>query len=452
MNRVHIKTYGCQMNERDSESVAARLRARGYAVVEDEVDADIVLLNTCSVRDQAEQKAIGKAWELGREDARRARPRRMLGILGCMAQNRGADLLDRLPDLDLIVGTQKIHRVPDFLDALLAQTRALGPKPATLIDLDAEPGSQNAIREHASERKVCAFVSVMQGCDMRCAYCIVPRTRGAERARPPEDIVREVEELVANGTREVTLLGQIVNRYGAREFPVEDGKSPFVRLLERLHEIPGLARIRYTSPHPVAFRDDLAAAHRDLPKLCPQVNLPLQAGSDRILRAMNRAYTADGYRRIVRRLREARPDLWFSTDIIVGFPGETDEDFEQTRAMFEEVGFDMAYVFKYSVRSGTPAEPEGDPVPADVKEVRNQILLELLEKQSLRRHRELVGSVQEVLVEGAARKGDGMLEGRTPGGRKTHFAGPARLVGELVRVRITGASVTALAGEVEVVA
>ena len=444
MNRVFIKTYGCQMNERDSESVASKLRGRGYSIVDHEGEADVVLLNTCSVRDQAEQKALGKAARLSRD----GKPR-ILGILGCMAQNKGADILDRLPDLDLIVGTQKFHRVPDHLDAIVARVRALGPRGATVVDLDAEEGSQNTVREHGPDRKPTAFVSIMQGCDMKCAYCIVPKTRGPERARPMEDIVDEVRALVANGTKEVTLLGQIVNRYGRKEFPFVDRKSPFVQLLEKVHAVEGLERIRFTSPHPVGFRTDLVECYARLPKLMPQVVLPLQAGSAATLRAMSRAYSVSGYKRIVAALRRVRPDIWISSDIIVGFPGETDADFAETHALFDEIGFDMAYIFKYSVRTGTPAEPLGDPVPEPVKEARNAALLALLEKHSLRRHRELVGTVQEILVEGPAKKGESVYEGRTPGGRKTLFAGSPRLVGEIVRVRITDCTVATLRGEIE---
>jgi tRNA-2-methylthio-N6-dimethylallyladenosine synthase len=446
MNRVYIKTYGCQMNERDSEAVAAMLRARGYSIVDAEAEADVILLNTCSVRDQAEQKAIGKAGRLVK-DKRRQRIQ-LLGIMGCMAQNRGRDLIDRLPDLDLIVGTQKFHQVPDHLDHLIASLKGLGPRPSTIVDLDAELGSQNTIRAHGVEKKVSAFVSIMQGCDMRCAYCIVPKTRGPERARPMEDIVDEVRELAANGTREVTLLGQIVNHYGKREFPMVNRKSPFVQLLEKIHEIEGIERIRFTSPHPVGFRQDLVDCYRDLPKLCEYIHFPMQSGSDRVLKAMRRPYSREKFTRIVHALREAQPDMYFSTDIIVGFPGETDEDFAQTVSLFDEVKFDMAFIFKYSVRTGTEAEAMGDTIPQDVKEARNQILLERLEKLSTARNQSLIGTVQEVLVEGPARKGEGILMGKNRGYRKVLFPAPAHLIGQLVPIRIQKATTTVLHGEV----
>jgi len=444
MNRVYIKTYGCQMNERDSEAVAAQLRARGYTIVADEHGADVVLLNTCAVRDQAEQKAIGKSDYLARRKA--GEPNFVLGVMGCMAQNRGRDLLERLPDLDLLVGTQKFHRVPDHLDAMLESIRGQGPRPSTIVDLEAEAGSQNTIREHREGRQVTAYVSIMQGCDMHCTFCIVPKTRGPERCRPPEDIVGEVRGLVAAGTREVTLLGQIVTSYGRRELPFRNGKSPFVQLIEALHGIDGLERIRFTSPHPRGFKDDLVQAYRDLPKLCPSCHLPLQSGSDRILRAMHRPYSAQRFLRIVGALREAVPDITVSTDVIVGFPGETDEDFAATRAVFEQVEFDMAFVFKYSVRTGTAAAELPDAVPVAVKDVRNQELLQLLETSSLRRNAGMIGTVQEVLVEGPARRGEGMLSGRTPHHRKVIFPGPLGWVGELVPVRIQRATVAATEG------
>ncbi len=466
MNRVYIKTYGCQMNERDSEAVAEMLRSRGYSIVDNEFDADVILLNTCSVRDQAEQKALGKALRLiprkkknrsnvVPEDGENSKKkfvvpadgkRRIVGIMGCMAQNRGRSLLDVLPDLDLVVGTQKFHRVPEHLDKILATMKGLGPKPSSIVDLDEESGSQNAISLHSSSRKISAFVSIMQGCDMNCAYCIVPKTRGHERARPIDEIVREVEELVSNGTREVTLLGQIVNRYGIREFPTIAGKTPFVQLLERLHGIDGLWRIRFTSPHPVGFRRDLIEAYRDLPKLCSYIHLPAQSGSDRILKAMKRPYSRERFLKLVEKIRDARPGIYLSTDVIVGFPGENEADFAATKSLFEEVKFDMAFIFRYSVRSGTAAEKLGDDVPESVKDARNKELLEVLGRHSMERNLSLVGSVQNVLVETRARRGEEIFQGRNDGDRKVVFRGNERLLGEIVKVKIDSATVTTLTG------
>jgi tRNA-2-methylthio-N6-dimethylallyladenosine synthase len=433
------------MNERDSEAVAAMLRARGYRIVDSEDECDVLLLNTCSVRDAAEQKAIGKAGYLLHK--KRHNPDFVLGILGCMAQNRGAELLDRLPDVDLIVGTQKFHRVPDYLDNLKAARDAGVPLGQAIIDTAEEEGSQNTIRDHVeeAERKVCAFVSIQQGCNMDCSFCIVPTTRGDERSRPMEDIVRECEEVVSRGAREVTLLGQIVTSYGRRDYPHTANVTPFVQLLERINAIPGLERIRFTSPHPRGFRQDLAEAFARLPKLGEHVHLPVQSGSDRILKAMRRPYSRGRYLEIVQSLRAAQPAMAFSTDIIVGFPGETEEDFQETRSLCEEVDYDMAYVFKYSVRTGTPAATMPGQVPEEVREERNRVLLEVLAKGSLRRSQSLVGTVQEVLVEGPDKTGQRFM-GRTRGNRATVFEASPRLVGSLVPVEITRASVSTLYG------
>ena len=433
------------MNERDSEAVAAMLRARGYRIVDSEDECDVLLLNTCSVRDAAEQKAIGKAGYLLHK--KRHNPDFVLGILGCMAQNRGAELLDRLPDVDLIVGTQKFHRVPDYLDNLKAARDAGVPLGQAIIDTAEEEGSQNTIRDHVeeAERKVCAFVSIQQGCNMDCSFCIVPTTRGDERSRPMEDIVRECEEVVSRGAREVTLLGQIVTSYGRRDYPHTANVTPFVQLLERINAIPGLERIRFTSPHPRGFRQDLAEALARLPKLGEHVHLPVQSGSDRILKAMRRPYSRGRYLEIVQSLRAAQPAMAFSTDIIVGFPGETEEDFQETRSLCEEVDYDMAYVFKYSVRTGTPAATMPGQVPEEVREERNRVLLEVLAKGSLRRSQSLVGTVQEVLVEGPDKTGQRFM-GRTRGNRATVFEASPRLVGSLVPVEITRASVSTLYG------
>ena len=448
MNRVHIKTYGCQMNERDSEAVAALLRARGYRLVAAEADCDILLLNTCSVRDAAEQKAIGKAANVA--SRKKKNPDFILGILGCMAQNRGAELLDRLPDVDLIVGTQKFHQVPDFLDNLRAAQAAGVPIGETIVDIGEEAGSQNTIRDHVLEEKqVSAFVSIQQGCNMDCSFCIVPKTRGDERSRPMEEIVRECEQLAERGVREITLLGQIVTSYGRRDYEHTGGITPFVQLLERVNALPGIQRIRFTSPHPRGFKEDLIAAYGRLEKLCAYVHLPLQSGSDRILKAMNRPYTRARYRQIVADLRAVRPEMYFSTDVIVGFPGETEEDFAQTRALFESCNYDMAYIFKYSIRTGTPAATLADQVPAEVKEARNQILLRILAANSDRRNALLVGTTEEVLVEGRDKKGL-RYTGRTRGNRVVHFAASERLIGELVPVRIDRVSTAVLYGELEI--
>lgn len=448
MNRVYIKTYGCQMNERDSEAVAAMLRGRGYRIVHSEADCDIMLLNTCSVRDAAEQKAIGKAGYI--QHRKKKNPDFILGILGCMAQNRGAELLERLPDVDLIVGTQKFHQVPGYLDNLRAAREAGVTIGNTIVDIAEEVGSQNTIRDHlepgADEApQVSAFVSIQQGCNMDCAFCIVPKTRGDERSRPMDEIVQECERLAVRGVKEITLLGQIVTSYGRRDYAHTGGVSPFVQLIERVHAIEGIQRIRFTSPHPRGFKEDLVAAFGRLPKLCEYVHLPMQSGSNRILRVMNRPYTRERYREIVDSLRAVRPDMYFSTDVIVGFPGETEEDFEQTRELFEACNYDMAYVFKYSIRSGTPAAVMGDQIPDEIKEQRNQILLDILHRNSLRRNESLLGTSQEVLVEGPDKMGR-RYTGRTRGNRVAIFDAAPRLVGQLMPMKVERATVSSLYG------
>jgi tRNA-2-methylthio-N6-dimethylallyladenosine synthase len=398
------------------------------------------------VRDQAEQKAIGKAGHLAKR--KRKDPNFIIGVMGCMAQNRGGALLDRLPDLDLIIGTQKFHRVPDHLSNMIATMQGQGPRPRSIVDLEEEADSQNTIKSHTSDTvQVTAFVSIMQGCNMKCSYCIVPKTRGAERARPMDEIIAEIKELAASGTREVTLLGQIVNQYGIREFPFVDQKSPFVQLLEKVHEIEGIDRIRFTSPHPVGFKDDLIECYGRLPKLVEYLHFPMQSGSNRILKAMRRPYSIEKFREIIGKLRTVRPDMYISTDIIVGFPGETEADFELTRRHFEEIGFDMAYLFKYSVRPDTTAEPLGDPVTKEQKEERNQILLDILAKQSLARNETLIGTVENVLFEGPAKKGDNMFLGRTPGNRVVLVKASPRLIGQIVPVRFNRATASTLFGE-----
>ena len=398
------------------------------------------------MRDSAEQKAIGKAANVVAR--KRRNPDFVLGILGCMAQNRGAALLDTLPDVDLIIGTQKFHQVPDYLDNLRAARAAGVPVGASIVDIGEEAGSQNTIRDHLEmdERQISAFVSIQQGCNMDCAFCIVPKTRGDERSRPMDEIVAECRQLAQRGVRELTLLGQIVTSYGRRDYAHTDGVSPFVQLVERVHAIEGIERIRFTSPHPRGFKQDLVEAYGRLPKLCAYVHLPMQSGSDRILRAMNRPYSRDRYREIVDSLRAVKPGMYFSTDVIVGFPGETDEDFEQTRQLFQACNYDMAYIFKYSVRSGTVAADLGDQIPDDVKEQRNQVLLELLKANSVRRNERLIGTVEEVLVEGPDKSG-AHFTGRTRGNRVCIFDADPRLVGQLVPLRIERASVSTLYGE-----
>ena len=464
MPKFFIKTYGCQMNERDSEQVAHSLVERGYERVGHESEADVVLLNTCSVRDMADQKALGKMGMLGR--LAKERPHVVFGFLGCMAQARGASLLKDLPHVDLVVGTQKFHRVADYVEDLVTrkaayptvapcQTRAMDDLRFSILDIEEEAGSQSTIRnQQLRPGQATAFVSIMQGCNMHCTFCIVPQTRGAERSRPIDEIVAEVRDLVSRGVKEVTLLGQIVNIYGRHEFPKVGNNSPFVQLLEAIHQVEGLERLRFTSPHPIGFRDDLIDAIARLPKLAEHVHLPLQSGSNKILKAMHRAYTAEKYLQLVQRIRRARNGVAITTDVIVGFPGETEEDYRLTRELVEKIQFDNAFVFRYSPRRDTPAAEMPDQIDDRVKEERNQDLLEVVNKSNRRILERLVGSQMEVLCEGRSKTNRARLMGRTrtnkivvfPPARTRRLGENDELVGELLDVRIERANGFSLYG------
>jgi tRNA-2-methylthio-N6-dimethylallyladenosine synthase len=497
MPSVFIKTYGCQMNERDSEAVAAQLVAKGYSLAKSEINADVVLLNTCSVRDAAEQKAINKMKNLV-GNAKKDRPDQILGYIGCMAQSRGKELIEKLPDVDLVIGTQKFHRTADYLDEIISGKRT------KIVDVDAEAKSEATIREHllngSAKTSVSAFVSIMQGCNQYCTFCIVPYTRGEERSRTIDDIVAECRELVARGVREITLLGQIVTSFGKRGgvaagiLPaVEPGvppggknvthttsidsskavailsanpagkmppstagrmpatTSPFVQLLDAVHEIDGLERIRFTSPHPKGYGDDLVEAYARLPKLCESAHIPLQSGSDRILKLMHRGYTREKFLGIVEKLRRAKPGIGITTDIIVGFPGETEEDFELTLALALEVQFDNAYIFKYSQRRDTPAAAMPNQVPQEIREERNHRLLELVNEIAARKYDGFIGRQVEILVEGPSKKNAARYTGRTRCNRIVLFDGSARHQGQLMDVKIERTGSFTLYGDPAVV-
>jgi len=433
------------MNERDSEAVAAQLVAKGYTLAASETVADVILLNTCSVRDAAEQKAIGKMQTLAAE-TRRNRPEVVLGFMGCMAQSRGQELIDRLPDVDLVIGTQKFHRAADYLDDILAGKRD------KVVDVAEEQGSEATIREHVlngntASKPVTAFVSIMQGCNQHCTFCIVPDTRGAERSRTIADVVAECRELVGRGVREITLLGQIVTSYGRREIPVRDGKSGFVQLLEVVHEIEGLERIRFTSPHPKGYGDDLVEAYGRLPKLVESAHLPVQSGSDAMLKAMHRGYTREKYLGIIAKLRGVRPQMGVTTDIIVGFPGETDADFKDTLSLAREAEFDNAYIFKYSPRRDTPAADMPGQLPQEVKEERNARLLAVINEIGARRYEEYVGRRTEILVEGPSKRNPARLMGRTRSNKIVVIEGSERHRGQLMDVKVTRAGSFTLYGD-----
>ncbi len=468
------------MNERDSEQVAYSLIRRGYKRVKSEADADVVLFNTCSVRDLADQKALGKMGML--RQLAKERPEMVFGFLGCMAQTRGESLLKDLPHVDLVIGTQKFHRVADYVDELVAKKRSrisenvqrslsrrsLGeggnaqrPTPNvqrrmerrmddlhfSIVDIDEEAGSQETIRQQQlTPKQATAFVSIMQGCNMHCTFCIVPQTRGAERSRSIREVVAEVRDLVRRGVKEITLLGQIVNLYGRHEFPKIDNKSPFVQLLEAVHEIEGLDRLRFTSPHPIGFREDLIGAFERLPKLVEHVHLPLQSGSNKILRAMHRAYTVEKYVDLVRSMRQARPGISLTTDIIVGFPGESEDDYQQTRDLVEKIEFDNAFVFRYSPRQNTAATEMCDQIDDRIKRERNHDLLEVVDESAHRTNQRLVGGDVEILCEGPSKTNPARLMGRTRTNKIVIFEGADELVGELVDVRIQRATGFSLYG------
>lgn len=448
------------MNERDSEQVARMFVEGGYTLTREEEDADAILVNTCSVRDQAERKALGKMGMMGKHREKRAHV--VYGFMGCMAQSRGEELFERIPHLDLVVGTQKYHRVFGYVDDILRKRMeermdelsmsleghtveeegiripGAGTGNGKLVDTGAEEGSQNTIRDHvAAGNKPSAFVSIMQGCNMRCSFCIVPDTRGRERGRPIADVVEEVRQLAEQGTKEVTLLGQIVNLYGRTEFGKVEGKSPFVQLLEAVHEVEGIKRIRFTSPHPIGYRDDLVAAFTYLPKLCSHIHFPMQSGSDRILRAMRRPYRNEQFIEICEKMKAARTDMAITTDIIVGFPTETEEDFQATVDCMKRLQFDNSFIFRYSKRKNTPAAEMDGQLPERLKEERNQELLRIQGEIAVHKNAALIGTRQEILCSGPSKTNKKRLSGRTTQNKIVVFNGDReRLTGGIFEVEI----------------
>jgi tRNA-2-methylthio-N6-dimethylallyladenosine synthase len=379
-------------------------------------------------------------------EVRKNRPDVVLGFMGCMAQSRGQQLVDQLPDVDLVIGTQKFHRAADYLDEIFSGKRD------KIVDTAEEHGSEATIKEHllngkSGAKSVTGFVSIMQGCNQYCTFCIVPYTRGEERSRSIAGIVAECRELVSRGVKEITLLGQIVTSYGKRDIPVKNGKSAFVQLLEAVHEIEGLERIRFTSPHPKGYGDDLVEAYGRLPKLVESAHLPLQSGSDRLLKAMHRGYTRERYLGIIQKLRAVRPLMGITTDIIVGFPGETEADFEETLSLARETEFDNAYIFKYSQRKDTPAAALPDQLPQAVKEERNARLLALINEIGARHYESYVGENAQILVEGPSKKNPARMTGRTRCNKIVVFDGSSRHLGQVMDVKITRAGSFTLYGD-----
>ncbi|MDX8401172.1 MAG: tRNA (N6-isopentenyl adenosine(37)-C2)-methylthiotransferase MiaB [Mariprofundaceae bacterium] len=433
---LYIKTYGCQMNEYDSARMADLMRqAYGLRLVGAPEEADVILMNTCSVREKAEEKVYS---ELGRwRKLKEARPEIIIGVGGCVAQQEGERIQKRAPFVDLVFGPQTYHRLPE----MVARVRR---ERVRLADVDMPEIEKFDRLPAPRESRLSGFVTIMEGCDKFCTFCVVPYTRGPEISRPLNDVLDECRRLLERGAVEITLLGQNVN--GWRGAGPDGEEWDFTMLLHAVSALPGLKRLRFTTSHPMEMNDDLCAAFGEIPNLMPYLHLPVQSGSDRILKAMHRGHDRAQYLRIIERLREARPDIALSSDFIVGYPGETDADFEATLDLVREVGFDSAFCFKYSPRPGTPAARSADDVPEAVKDARLQALLALMREQTKASMARQVGRTLDVLVEKQGRK-PGDMEGRTPDFRIVHFRGNPRQVGAILPVRITEAYGQSLRGE-----
>jgi tRNA-2-methylthio-N6-dimethylallyladenosine synthase len=429
MRKFYIRTFGCQMNEYDSDKMADVLRATaGMEPAASAEEADLILFNTCSVREKAQEKVFS---DLGRvRQLKRHNPELLIGVGGCVASQEGAGIVERAPFVDLVFGPQTLHRLPDLIEARRRSGRSqidVSFPEVEKFDHLPPPRTQGAS----------AFVSIMEGCSKYCSFCVVPYTRGEEVSRPFEDVLTEVAALTDQGVKEITLLGQNVNAYRGT---MADGEvADFALLLEYLAEMPGLERLRYTTSHPKEFTQRLIDAYAKVPQLVSHVHLPVQAGSDRVLTAMKRGYTTVEYKSIVRRLRAARPDICIASDFIVGFPGETEEDFAATMRLVQQVGFDASFSFVYSRRPGTPAASLADDTAQEIKLERLQRLQALLNAQAQAISSAMVGTRQRILVEGASKKDPGELSGRTENNRVVNFAGPQRLTGQLIDVTITAA-------------
>ncbi|TVS09968.1 MAG: tRNA (N6-isopentenyl adenosine(37)-C2)-methylthiotransferase MiaB [Wenzhouxiangella sp.] len=437
--KLYIKTHGCQMNEYDSEKMADVLAVSHGLELTDQVDdADVILINTCSIREKAQEKVFS---QLGRwRTLKEQRPGLIIGVGGCVASQEGEGIRRRAPFVDVVFGPQTIHRLPQMIDQVRSQGRAA-------IDISFPEIEKFDHLPAPGARGASAFVSVMEGCSKYCSFCVVPYTRGEEVSRPLDDVIAEVADLAALGVCEINLLGQNVNAYRG---PMHDGGSADLALLIRyVAHIEGVERIRFTTSHPVEFTDSLIEAYAEVPKLANYLHLPVQSGSDRILSLMKRGHTRLEYKQKIRRLRGVRPDIGLSSDFIVGFPGETEQDFAQTLALVEELNFDQSFSFIYSARPGTPASSFPDLVPLDEKKQRLQRLQDQLNTQARAYSERMVDSVQRVVVEGQSKKDGAELAGRTENNRVVNFPGPADLVGRMVDVRITGAMANSLRGRIE---
>ncbi len=435
----YLETFGCQMNVVDSERIVAMLGQIGYHQVEAAADADLVLLNTCSVRDKAERKVYG---HLGRfKPIKDQRPELIIGVGGCVAEQEGEKMLAEVPYLDLVFGTHNVHRLPE-----LVEQAEKGERRRSLTGFLDRETRLNLFPQRSELDSVTRFVTVMQGCDNFCSYCIVPHVRGREISRPSTEIIAEVEALVAQGVREVTLLGQNVNSYGNKEA----GELNFAQLVRRVAAVDGVERLRFTTSHPKDLSDELIACFADLDKLCHHLHLPVQCGSNRILAQMNRGYTREAYLETVAKLKQACPDIRLTTDIIVGFPGESEEDFAQTLELVDAVGYADAFTFLYSKRSGTAAAELEDKTGARIKQQRFERLLELQQARSKSIWEADLGRVLPVLVEGESKQGEGQLFGRTTWNRIVNFGGSRELIGRTVDVRITRVFRNSNLGELQI--
>ncbi|KAF0103249.1 MAG: bifunctional enzyme involved in thiolation and methylation of tRNA [bacterium] len=444
--KVFIRTFGCQMNEYDSDKMADVLAAgEGFEQTDRPEEADVILFNTCSVREKAQEKVFT---DLGMvRHLKQKNPDLLIGVGGCVASQEGAAIVRRAPYVDLVFGPQTLHRLPRMME----RRRSTG-RPQVDIEF---PEIEKF--DHLPPARVegpTAFVSVMEGCSKYCTFCVVPYTRGEEVSRPLADVLAEVAHLAAEGVREVTLLGQNVNAYrGAMEGAAQTGElADFALLLELVHAIPGIERIRFTTSHPREFTPRLVEAYARLPKLASYLHLPVQSGSDRILAAMKRGYTALEYKSLIRRIKAARPGISIASDFIVGFPGETEADFEATLKLIADVGFDASFSFVYSARPGTPAAALADDTPQDEKMQRLYRLQDLINAQAAALSAAMVGSVQRVLVEGPSKKDAKELMGRTENNRIVNFPAPPRLIGQFAEVTITQANPHSLRGEVRIAA
>ena len=437
--KVFVKTFGCQMNEYDSDKMVDVLRAaQGYEPTNDPEQADLILFNTCSIREKAQEKVFS---DLGRVKHLKSRGV-LIGVGGCVASQEGAAIIERAPYVDLVFGPQTLHRLPQMLDA---RRRSSRPQ----VDISFPEIEKFDHLPPARVEGASAFVSIMEGCSKYCSYCVVPYTRGVEVSRPFDDVLVEVRHLAEQGVKEVTLLGQNVNAFRGR-IGNGDALADFALLLEAVHVIAGIERIRYTTSHPNEFTPRLIEAYARLPKLVNHVHLPVQHGSDRILAAMKRGYTAMEYKSTIRKLRATRPGVRLSSDFIVGFPGETDQDFDKLMQLIDDVGFDNSFSFIFSARPGTPAAALEDTTPHEVKLARLQRVQARIEAQARAHSAALVGTRQRVLVEGAARKDASELMGRTECNRIVNFKGAARLLGRMVDLTITEALPHSLRGVVDV--